>query len=135
MRKLTLLLLGLTLVVGLPNVSGREDPDKKKIQELMYRKLAQSQKVLEGIALNDFDKIAKHAEELITISKTAEFRVLKTPRYDLYSADFQRSADTLIKNAKDKNIDAAALTYVDLTLTCVKCHKHVREVRMVRLDD
>jgi hypothetical protein len=135
MRKITLVLLGLTLLVGLPQVSGREDPDKKKVQELMHRKLQHSEKVLEGIALNDFDRIAKHAEELITLSKLVEFRVLKTPRYELYSADFQRAAEGLIKNAKDKNLDAATLTYLDLTLTCVKCHKHVREVRMVRLED
>ena len=41
----------------------------------------------------------------------------------------------LIKNAEDRNLDAAALSYVDLTLTCVKCHKHVREVRKVELDE
>jgi hypothetical protein len=43
-----------------------------------------------------------------------------------------RSDKALIKNAEDKNLDAAALSYVDLTLTCVKCHKHLREKGMVR---
>ncbi len=105
-----------------------------KVPGLMQKKLQESQKVLEGIALNDFDKIAKHADELADISKQAQWRVLTTPLYQLYSADFQRSAETLSKNAKDKNLDAATLTYVELTLTCVKCHKHVREVRMAKLD-
>jgi hypothetical protein len=100
----------------------------------MKRKLQQSQKVLEGVALNDFDLIAKHAEELIAVSKEAQWKVLKTPQYDIYSTDFRRSAEALVKNAKDRNLDAAALSYVELTMTCVKCHKHVREVRMVRAD-
>ncbi len=90
--------------------------------------------MLAGIALNDFDEIVKHAQELSAISKEAEWKVLKTPQYDLYSTDFRRAAADLVKHAKDKNLDAAALSYVDLTLTCVKCHKHVREVRMVRAD-
>jgi hypothetical protein len=100
----------------------------------MRRKLASSQKVLEGVALNDFDKIARHAEELIAISKAAEWRVLKTRQYELYSNDFRANADNLVRAARKKNVDAAALAYVDLTLTCVKCHKYVREVRMVRRD-
>jgi hypothetical protein len=90
--------------------------------------------VLEGIAVNDFDKIAKHGEELIFISKQAEWRVLQTPQYELHSNEFRRIADDLVRSAKAKNLDAATLAYVDLTLTCVKCHKHVREVRMARAD-
>ena len=43
--------------------------------------------------------------------------------------DFQRSADSLAQNARDKNVDAAALSYMKLTLTCVECHKYVRETR------
>ena len=30
----------------------------------------------------------------------------------------------------DKNLDGAALSYVDMTLMCVKCHQHVRETKM-----
>jgi len=112
-----------------------DGPDKNKVSALMQRKLQQSQKVLEGVALGDFDKIGRHAEELLDISKVAEWRVLKTPRYQTYSAEFQRTAENLINNAKDKNLDAAALAYVEMTLVCVKCHKHVRAVRMVRRDD
>jgi hypothetical protein len=133
MKRVTFVAVVLVLLVGLPAVGGHgEEP--KKVNELMQKKLLQSQKVLEGIALNDFDKIAKHAEELIAISKMAEWRVLKTPKYELYSNEFQRAADDLVKKAKDKNLDAATLSYFELTLTCVKCHKHVRETREVRFD-
>jgi hypothetical protein len=111
------------------------DPEPKTVSELMQRKLTFSQKVLEGIALNDLNKVADNAEELIEISKAAQWHVLKTPRYELYSNEFQRAAEGIVKNAKGKNLDAATLSYVELTLTCVKCHKHVREVRMVKLDD
>jgi hypothetical protein len=106
-----------------------EDPDKDKVSSLMKRKLTASQKVLEGLAVIDFKAIAQNAEELIAISKEAEWKVIKSPRYEVYSNDFRRIADDLVKQSNEKNVDAAALSYVELTLTCVKCHKHVRESR------
>jgi len=140
MRKLAYTAVVLLLTVGFPALSGYGDEKKsgdeppKKVRDLMRKKLENSQKVLEGIAVNDFKLIAKHADELIDLSKQVEWRVLKTPQYEIHSNQFRRSAETLIKDAKDKNLDAAALTYMEMTLTCVRCHKYVREERMTRLD-
>jgi hypothetical protein len=137
MRTLSAIILA-TSLLALPGSAGGQgkasDPDSKETAQLMQRKLRESQKVLEGIALGKFEDIANHAEELIEVSKAASFRVLKTPQYETYSKEFQQTAEALVKNANAKNLDAAALSYVELTLTCVKCHKHVREVKMVRLD-
>jgi hypothetical protein len=124
----------LTAVLALAAVAVASAQEPLNLKMLMTRKLDQSQKLLEAIALSDFDKIGRHAEELIRISKAAEFRVLKTPQYEVLSNDFRRSAETLVMMARGKNIDGAALAYVELTLSCVKCHKHVREVRMARAD-
>jgi hypothetical protein len=106
---------------------GQESP---KVAELMRKKLGHAQKVLEGIALNKFDEIGRSAEELILISKAAEWSVVKTPQYEIHSNSFRRAAESLVEKAKDKNVDGVALAYVDLTLSCVKCHKHVRDTRM-----
>jgi hypothetical protein len=141
MRRVTIVLTGLFLTIGFPSLCGfGEEPKKpaddppKKVSDLMRKKLENSQKVLEGIAVNDFKLISKHSDELIDLSKQVEWKVLKTPQYEIHSNEFRRSAETLIKNAKDKNLDAAALTYVEMTLTCVRCHKYVREERMTRLE-
>ena len=82
MKRIALLLSGLALLAYAGGLSGQAD-GPKKLSDLMRKKLEHSQKVLEGIALNDFDKIAKNAEDLIDVSKAAEWRVLKTPRYEL----------------------------------------------------
>jgi hypothetical protein len=129
----------IALVVGMPVLVAQGEPQQepqrldrglaKELSELMRRKLDNSQKVLEGIALSNFDMIAKHAEELIAVSQQAGWQALKTPDYELYSNDLRRNAEALIQKSKEKNLDGAALAYVDLTLTCVKCHKHVREAR------
>jgi hypothetical protein len=125
------LLVIASLAFASPLLAGhaRQSP-QTKVAELMRKKLQQSQKVLEGLVLNDFDKIVQHADELILISKETEFKVMKTPKYELYTDEFRRNAEELVKKAKDKNIDGATLAYMELTLTCVRCHKHTREVRM-----
>jgi hypothetical protein len=128
-RILTLCGLGVALI---PMTGQGDEPDKLK--DLMQRKLKSAQKVLEGIALKDFDRIANQAEELMAISQAAQFKVVKTPRYEVYSNDFRRNAENLAQQAKEKNLDGAALAYVELTLNCVKCHKYVREVQTGRLD-
>jgi len=132
MKHWPFLLTAAALLAIVPVMAGHAQDNTLKA--LMAKKLQNSQQVLDGLALGDFDRIGKHAEELIRISKAAEFKVLKTPQYEVFSNDFRRNADTLVQMAKGKNLDGAALAYVELTLTCVKCHKYVREVRMARLD-
>ena len=135
-KTVCLALVVLLLLGGVCAPVGRGgDPDKSsKTAELMKKKLKYSQNVLEGIALNDFDKIGDNADELMNVSKQAEWAVVKTPEYELFSNQFRKTVESMAQNAKAKNLDGAALDYMDLTMTCVKCHKYVRETRMTRLN-
>ncbi len=135
MKRAITIVVVVLVTLGAPGLASRgDDKEPKGVKELMHKKLVSSQKILEGISLNDFKIVATNADDLIDISKQTEWRVLKTPQYEVHSNEFRRNAENLIKNSKDKNLDAAALSYVELTLTCVRCHKYVREERMVRLD-
>jgi len=126
----TLVVLLVLVVAG-----GRTDDEPKRGRDLiMQQKLGSAQKVLEGLAIKDFNMIEKHADELGILSKRAEWLVLKTPEYTRHSDDFRRNAETMSRMAKEKNLDGAALAYVQLTMSCVNCHKYVREVRIARLD-
>lgn len=103
------------------------------VPKLMAQKLDHAKKILEGIALADFAKITTSAEKLIQLSKTEEWLVYKTPRYELHSNEFRRAAETLISKSQAKNLDGVTLAYFDLTMSCVRCHQYVREVRDARL--
>lgn len=102
----------------------KADPKKPSV---MQRKLAHSQKLLEALALGDFAKMDANATELQQCAREASWMVIKSPKYETYSNDFVRQLDTFRAAAKKKNTDAAALAYVEITLTCVKCHQYVRE--------
>jgi gamma-glutamylcysteine synthetase len=104
-----------------------------RLNQLMIDKLQNSQKLLEAIALGKFDKIEKHANELVRISKTAEWLAQKRPRYEQFSNEFQQAAEEIARKAKAKNMDGVTLAYFDLTKSCVRCHQHMREVRDARL--
>ena len=107
--------------------------DKSKKPTVMQRKLTHSHRVLEALAKKDFKELEAGADGLIECVKDLTWRINETERYLVYTNDFLRRAEGLKKAAKDKNIDAAALSYVDLTLTCVKCHQFLRgdDVRAV----
>ncbi len=111
----------------------RGAPVANDVHAIMKKKLSHTQKALEGIALNNFETIQSSAEELIALSKQAEWMIIRTPEYELQTGSFRRSAQDLVKAANNKNVDGAALAYVELTLSCVKCHKYVRDTRRTQL--
>ncbi len=124
---LALSLFGLVLFGTGDTMAIREQtPD---LQGIMRLKLGHTQKVLEGIVLEDFSAVEEHARELARLIESSEWIVLQTPDYVRFSNDLMRATEYLIESAAERNLDGAALDYVDLTLTCVQCHKHVRGVR------
>src|SRR6516225_200155 len=109
-------------------VKKKRGPNKVAHKMFMRKKLESSQSVLEGLALEDFDLIAKGAKELKTTSAAAEFMVVRDPLYTEFADDFRRVVEKLAKAAKEKRIDGATLAYLDMTMSCVECHKYVRNV-------
>lgn len=130
MRRCIVIALGLGLLVGTPWTSSAQRPGG--LTKFMIEKLDNSKKLLEGIATSDFNKISSSAERLIQLSKTAEWFVHKTPRYEVHSNEFRRAAEGIIQKSKEKNLDGVTLAYFDLTMQCVRCHQYVREVRDAR---
>jgi len=131
MRKILAVSVSFALLLGLP-WSGSAQKQPGSLAKLMQEKLGSSKMLLEGIALGDFNKINRSAETLIQLSKTAEWFVYKTARYELHSNEFRRAAETILQKARDQNLDGVTLAYFDLTMSCVRCHQYVREVRDAR---
>ncbi|MFM9025927.1 MAG: hypothetical protein ACKON7_11420 [Planctomycetaceae bacterium] len=110
-----------------PPSGGTVAPDR--VAGFMRAKLAHSDDVLEGLALADYDLIAKGAQQLSLVSQDASWQVLQTEDYARQSVEFRRSCDGLLRAAKDENLDAAVLAWMDVTMKCVQCHRYVRDVQ------
>lgn len=114
------------LLVGGDRASS-DSPDG--VDAFMRAKLKHSQQVLEGLTTEDYEMIAKNAGQMEVLSQEAAWQVLQTPEYRQQSLEFRRSTRALKEAAQKKNLDAAALAYVDVTMKCVRCHQYVRKVQ------
>lgn len=129
MRRSHLVLLVTLASLGLFAVRSYSQPSGN-LSDFMRVKLKHSQNVLEGLTTEDFDMIAKNAQDISLLSQAAEWQVLQTEAYAARSAEFRRTADELTRAAQEKNLDEATLKYLDLTMKCVDCHKYLRGVRL-----
>lgn len=108
-----------------------EPSDELKV--FMQAKLEHSQKLLQGLVVEDFESIKKESQELSLLSQATTWQVLTTDEYLQHSREFRRAAEDIAEAAKKKNLEGAALGYVDMTMSCVRCHKYVRGVRTADL--
>jgi hypothetical protein len=131
MQSLVVLSAGLAgIAFALSSTRAIQAEQKPSRAQFMRQKLVFAKDVLEGLALERFDTIEQGGKALRRLSGAAEWEVPTIPNatdYIMMTTDFQRHADDLVKQAKAKNIDAATLAYVKLTMSCVQCHKFIRD--------
>ena len=51
----------------------------------------------------------------------------RTPGYRTQLQIFQDATEELMRQAEKENVDGAALAFTQLTISCVNCHKQLRE--------
>jgi hypothetical protein len=99
-------------------------------KEAMVLKLKATQEILEGIALNNPEKIRTAADSIIAVSNVADFQNrFKGQEYQFHLEIFRRPAEAITAKAKDKNMDGVMIAYNELTLSCLKCHQAMRDNR------
>lgn len=103
-----------------------QDP-KVKSSDFMKRKLVPAKQILEGIALKDFEMIAKNADQIHKWTLDEGWMVVQTERYMDESSKFQKSMARIIQAAKDEDLDSASFAYMQMTMNCVRCHELLRE--------
>jgi hypothetical protein len=97
------------------------------VKQAMRQKVAYSQQVLIGITLEDYGLIVNNAQKLVELSNKTNWYSRQVPEYELFLNEFRRKAQELMEAGKQKNLDAASLAYVQMTLSCVSCHKFIRK--------
>lgn len=116
------LLVTIGQMMGVRYVQAQPD----QLKTFMQRKLELSKNVLEALAMEDFEQLAKNSQGLSLLSMESGWNVLTTEEYMRQSADFRRAVQVITEAARENNIDRAALSYVNLTVRCVECHKYMR---------
>lgn len=118
------------VLVCLAATTIRGDDSERKTQNYwMKKKLEYSQNILSGLATEDFKAIRANATAMKALDVLEKYVHPRTNEYRTQLQTFQFANDELIRNAREKNVDGAALAYVQLTLSCVNCHKVLRSAR------
>ena len=118
--------IGLTVVLSWLAASQTER-EATPSQQIMWKKLDLSHNVLDAIALDDFEALETYASDLVTLSLAGELNISGTETYRQKSREFREAAQALGRAARDRETEAAALAYVDLTLRCLSCHREMGE--------
>lgn len=99
--------------------------------DFMERKLAVTQRIVEGLARDDFALIQQAADELLEIRESAHWAVSDDPFYAFYTRDFERSVEELREAAKAESTEKATFAYTHMTFSCTACHQRIRRVKRV----
>jgi hypothetical protein len=102
------------------------------LNRVMRTKLEHSQKILESVVTSDWAALERHSQELQRLANDPAWMVLKTREYARQSEAFLRATEDLIDAAKRRDLEAAPLAYVSMTMSCVQCHRHVARSRIAK---
>lgn len=95
----------------------------------MQLKLDHAKGILEGLSNEDFNAISQNAQGLATLSLESSWNAYTTPEYLALSTDFRRAVRMMTEAANEKNLDRAALAYVNTTVQCIECHRYMRHAK------
>ena len=129
LRLLMLVLISAAAVVTLAAEPAKDTKEQKALGTLMEKKLEYSQQVLAGLTREDYDLVVKNAKAMNLIKELQKFFRADTPEYFAQLNIFEFANNELVRLAEEKNLDGMSTAYVQLTLSCVNCHKYVRAHR------
>jgi hypothetical protein len=127
MKTLTLIVASLTFIAPMFHQPAVAE-EKQSTDVAMLKKLEHSRDVLNGLVMEDFDKVLKSAKALNKLAKR-KWTENESSGYRTQNQVFWFTTGTLILAAEQENIDSATLAYTQMTFSCVNCHKLLRNSR------
>lgn len=108
-------------------------PARKGVDVFMREKLKAAKIVVEGLTMEDFELMKKGAEKMIVMSHAADWQVLQGPVYIQDSSDFRSAAQQIVEACDELSLEGATMGYLQVSLNCVRCHKHVRKAKLAHI--
>jgi cytochrome c556 len=106
--------------------------DDDKPTQWMKQKLEMSQNILSALTQGDFKSVEHNAQQMNVVNYLEKMVVQDQPHYKEYMRQlnvFETANRELLRQASAKNIEGATLAYTQLTVSCVQCHKLVRDAK------
>ena len=101
--------------------------DAQPMSFWMQKKLDYSKAILESLTKGEFDQLAENAAQMQLLGKIEGFVRRKNDNYRVQLHSFDFANQELVRQAKRRNAEGAALAFNQLTTSCVACHVLLRE--------
>ncbi len=118
-------LAAIAMVLIAARVAGAAEPEEPSFW--MKKKMEYSEKILAGLAKADFEAIEKNAMSMNGLSQIEQWVRASSPGYKSQLTAFRSANKSLIRFAQEEDIDGATLAFMQLTQSCVQCHKLIRD--------
>jgi hypothetical protein len=105
-----------------------DDVNDKPVSFWMEKKLEYSQGILRGLAVGDLQSVQEKAEQMRVVSRVEGWVRNRKPGYREQFQAFEFANAEILRNAKANNLDGATIGFQQLTISCVSCHKILRDV-------
>lgn len=102
--------------------------EEKPVSFWMEKKLEYTQEILRGLAVGDLQAVQEKAEQMRLVSRIEGWVRNRKPGYREQFQAFEFANAEILRNAKANNLDGAAIGFQQLTISCVSCHKILRDV-------
>jgi cytochrome c556 len=100
--------------------------------QAMRAKLTHAQKILEAILTSNYGLLEVESNALARVTQSPAWTVLNSPEYRRQSDAFLAVTRNLVDAAKQRDLDAAAMHYSSLTMSCYQCHRYMKNARIAR---
>lgn len=133
MKRIQILALGMAGFVSVL-VSGQLQAQETNVmQAFMRQKLAYSQNIIEGLALERQDMVLTNAAKLIYMTRSNAWMELKTSGYLEQTRKFQDDVILLGNEARARSSSGMLQAYVKVTSGCIECHQAFRPAQATNM--
>jgi len=98
----------------------------------MRQKLGYSEKIVEGITLENYSLVISNAAQLRIMTQSNAWMEVKHPVYLEKTDHFQADVTTMLDAARATNTPALLQAYTQVTADCVDCHQTFRSEQRAR---
>ncbi len=126
-KLIVLVLCALTTSLNADQPQNSKEDESKDPSVWMRMKLEYSKNILEGVTKADFALIEQNAAKMRGLNRFERFVRGRWDGYAEQLQTFQQANDELIKQARKANVEGATLAFTQMTISCVTCHKKLRE--------
>jgi hypothetical protein len=103
-----------------------------QLSRVMRQKLAHSQQILGAVVTSNWAMLDRESRALAKAAQDPAWIMMTAPEYLRYSDAFTNATHALIFASAKKDLDAAAAAQIELTTSCVQCHRYLARRRIAR---